>query len=63
MSDKNSAENDKFLDDLETAVRRIITNKKASKADQLSAINAGVKIAAIKHKIRGGDDDKGFFGQ
>jgi hypothetical protein len=61
MSDKNSAENDKFLDDLETAVRRIITNKKASKADQLSAIGHGVKLAAIRHRITGDLGDKGNF--
>ena len=52
--------NDKFLDDLEEAVRTIIKNKKASKADQLSAIAAGVKIAAIRHRISGGEE-KGFF--
>lgn len=62
MSDaKNGVENDKFLDDLEAAVRRIVNNKKASKADQLSAIGHGVKLAAIRHRIKGGADEKGFF--
>lgn len=52
---------DKFLDDLEAAVRAIIRNKKASKSDQLSAIGHGVKLAAIRHRITGGDNEKGFF--
>jgi hypothetical protein len=52
---------DVFLQELEDGVRKIIKSTKASKADKLSAINAGVKIAAIKHKINGGDDKEGFF--
>jgi hypothetical protein len=52
---------DNFLKDLENSVRAIIKNKKSTKADKLSAINAGIKIAAIKHKILGGDSEKGFF--
>lgn len=52
---------DKFLDELEDAVRAMLKNKKASKADQLSAIAHGVKIAAIRHRIEGGTDDKNFF--
>lgn len=52
---------DKFLDDLEAAVRSIINNKKASKADQLSAIAHGVKLALIRHRITGGEAEKGFF--
>jgi len=55
------ASDDKFLDDLEAAVRAIIRNKKASKADQLSAIGHGVKLAAIRHRIAGGEDKGGFF--
>jgi hypothetical protein len=60
VSDKNGVE-DTFLKELEAGVREIIKSRKSSKADKLSAINAGVKIAAIKHKITGGDDGKGFF--
>jgi hypothetical protein len=56
----NGAE-DTFLKELEAGVRAIIKSKKSSKADKLSAINAGVKIAAIKHRIMGGDGEKGFF--
>ena len=56
-------QDDTFLKDLENSVRAIIKNKKSTKADKLSAINAGIKIAAIKHKISGGDDKEGFFGK
>lgn len=62
MSDKNGAEPDKFLDDMQAAVLKILKNPKR-KSEHLSAINAGVKLAAIKHRISGGDDEKGFFGQ
>ena len=63
MSNLNSSD-DKFLKDLETSVLAILKNRKASKADKLSAINAGVKLAAIKHKVSaGGDSEEGFFGK
>jgi hypothetical protein len=53
---------DDFLGDLEQAIRKIITNRKSSKADKLSAINAGVRLAQVRHKVNGGEDsDKGFF--
>ena len=62
MSDvKTPAEpGDEFLDELEKTVRGMMRNRKTSKADKLAAINAGIKIAAIRHKILGGDE-KGFF--
>ncbi len=64
MSDvKTNGRDDEFLTELENGVRSILRNRKSSKADKLSAINAGVKIAAIKHKIGGGDDKEGFFGK
>ena len=52
---------DEFLKELEMAVRKIVKSNKTSKADKLSAINAGTKLLAIRHKITGGDQDKGFF--
>lgn len=54
---------DQFLAELEAGVRGILKNRKATKAEKLSAITAGVKVAQIKHRINGGDDDKGFFGK
>lgn len=52
---------DDFLKEMELAVRKIIKSNKTSRADRLSAIGQGVKLLAIKHKINGGDQDKGFF--
>jgi hypothetical protein len=64
MTEVNGTKPDSdFLDELEAAVRKIVRSSKASKADKLSAINAGTKLLAIRHKINGGDDDKGFFGR
>ena len=60
MSDINGKA-DEFLAALEKGVLDIIKNKKSTKADKLSAINAGVRLAAIKHKVNGGDADEGFF--
>ena len=62
MSDING-KTDEFLAALEKGVLDIIKNKKSTKADKLSAINAGVRLAAIKHKVQGGDQDEGFFGK
>jgi hypothetical protein len=64
MSELNgNGKDDDFLAVLEKGVRDIIKNRKSSKADRLSAINAGVKVAQIRHRINGGDDEKGFFGK
>ena len=50
---------DEFLNELEDAVRKMLRSK--NKAERLSAIGHGVKLAAIKFKISGGDDKTGFF--
>ncbi len=64
MSDVNgNGKTDDFLIELEKGVLAIIRNKKSSKADKLAAINAGVRLAGIKHKVSGGDQDEGFFGK
>ena len=47
MSDINGKD-DGFLAALEKGVLDIIKNKKSTKADKLSAINAGVRLAATK---------------
>lgn len=57
-----TAKNDELLEVLEQEVKEILNSRKATKADKLSAINAGVRLAAIKHKIAGaGDNDESFF--
>lgn len=66
MSDaKNGAGgDDQFLAELEAGVRHILKNRKSTKSDKLAAINAGVRLAAIKHRIANGtDQDEGFFGK
>jgi hypothetical protein len=52
---------DDLLAVLEKGVRDILKAKKSSKADRLSAINAGTRLLAIRHKINGGAEDEGFF--
>jgi hypothetical protein len=56
-----NGKDDVFLQELEDGVRKILKSAKASKADKLSAIGHGVKLALIKHRINGGDDKAGFF--
>jgi hypothetical protein len=58
---KTGSGDDVFLTELENAVRAVIKNRKSKPADKLSAINAGVRLAAIKHKISNGDPEEGFF--
>jgi hypothetical protein len=55
-----TAANGEFVQVLEDTVRRILANRKTKPEDRTAAINAGIKLLAIKHKIDGGDM-KGFF--
>lgn len=57
---KSEGESDAFLRDLEAGVRAVLSSKEASPSERVQAINAGAKIAMIKHKISG-SDEKGFF--
>jgi hypothetical protein len=58
---KNGSGDDVFLSELENAVRLVLKNRKSKPSDKLAAINAGVRLAAIKHKISNGDPEEGFF--
>lgn len=60
---KDAAKEDALLTDLEDVVKKIITGKKVSMENKLAAINAGVRLLAIRHKINGGPQDEGFFGK
>ena len=56
--------NDAFMKKLEAGITKILNNKDSSKADRIGAINAGIRLAAIKHKINTANEDdgpKGFF--
>jgi hypothetical protein len=59
---KNPASDDVLLTALEVAALKIMKSNKSTTAEKLSAINAGTRIAAIKHRVSGGNDDsEGFF--
>lgn len=59
--DKNPIDEDDFLRTLEDGVREVIKNKRSKPSERMAAVTAGVKILAIRHKIKDGDDT-GFFG-
>lgn len=51
---------DPFLKALMEGVRKVLDNRKATPSERMAAVNAGVKLLAIKHKING-DGETGFF--
>jgi hypothetical protein len=56
------SKDEEFLNDLEKAIRKILKGTKSSPVEKLAAINAGVRLSAIRHRIGGGEDqEKGFF--
>lgn len=59
---KGDHESDKSKDlmaALEKGVRAVLRSREAKPSDKVAAINAGVKLVAIAHKIL--EPDKGFF--
>jgi hypothetical protein len=59
---KNDTDKDElFLDDLEDGIKKVMRSKKSSNAEKVSAINAGIRLAAIRYKVAGGDPETGFF--
>ena len=64
MSELKIRENEdkEFLNDLEKAIRKILKAQKTPASEKLAAINAGVRLSAIRHRIGGADEGpKGFF--
>lgn len=53
-------DSDEFLKALMEGVRKVLDNRKAAPSERMAAVNAGVKLLAIKHKING-DGETGFF--
>jgi hypothetical protein len=51
---------DEFLAVLEESVKKVLANRKATSSERMAAVNAGLKLIAIKYKIEG-NEDKGFF--
>lgn len=56
----HKAETDKFLDILEQGVKDVLKDHECDQSDRVAAINAEVKVAMIRHRISGGDEE-GFF--
>lgn len=50
-----------FMEILESGVRDVLTNKKATMKDRIDAINAGTKLMLIKHKITDTGGESGSF--
>lgn len=59
---KPKASGDPLLVDIETAVRDVLKTEGLETADRLKAIDSATRLAMVKHKINGSDDDEGFFG-
>lgn len=51
---------DDFLRTLEDGVRDVLKDKEATAGERISAINAGAKVAMIRHRIKDGDEDSFF---
>jgi hypothetical protein len=59
-SKDHKVETDKFLDILEQGVKDVLKDSECAQSDRVAAINAGVKVAMIRHRISGGDEDSFF---
>lgn len=57
---EKASEDEDFLTVLEDGVRQVLKNRKASPSDRLSAVNAGAKLLAIKHKLSLDNEDNFF---
>ena len=57
---KSKAEKDEFLDALEQGVRDVLKDPDCEQRDRVAAIAAGVKVAMIRHRISGEDEDSFF---
>lgn len=51
-----------LLEELEKSILDMLEKPRLPNAEKLKAIEAGVKVLAIKHKIDGGGQDGAFFG-
>ena len=57
-----SPEPDTLLEALEAAVLAALSDPSTRGKDRTDAIQAGIRLVAIKHKINGRDDDNDYFG-
>lgn len=47
-----------FLTFLEDQVRAVLGDESATPPDKIKAIETGVKLAELRHKVKNGDDDE-----
>jgi len=52
---------DALLDEMEKAILSILRDNDATRSERLQAIVAGGKLALIKHKVSGDEDEGSFF--
>lgn len=52
---------DKFVSDLEAAIKAVLDDPSSESKDRINAINAGVKLAMVKHKVGGSEKEGSFF--
>jgi hypothetical protein len=57
--DADEAEKD-FIDELEQGVRSVLKKKGSTAAERLNAVQAGIKLLAVRHKIEGDETDNFF---
>lgn len=50
-----------FMETLESGIRAVLENKKATMKDRIDAINAGTKLMLIRHKIKDTGGESGSF--
>jgi hypothetical protein len=58
--DEANGASEDFMTTLEDGVKQVLKNRKATASERMAAVQAGVKLLAIRHKISG-DGEKGFF--
>lgn len=53
-------QDEEFLMLLETAVREVLKDKRATPAERIQAIGAGSRLLVIRHRIGGGEEENFF---
>ena len=53
-------QDEQLLTLLEKGVKDVLTSKRSNPADRLKAVDSGIKLLAIRHKIGGGDEGNFF---
>lgn len=59
-TEQANGKSEDFMATLENGVKQVLGNRKATAAERMAAVNAGVKLLAIRHKIEGSEDSDFF---